>query len=126
MTGQRGTIVVAEDDPAIRELLSQLLREEFDAEVRLVGDGAAALEAVRQEGVLAIVLDIGLPKMDGMAVTAAMQADPRLRAIPIVAVTATVPWHREAMLAAGCQAFLAKPFQIEVLVEVLRRLIPVA
>ncbi len=123
MTRQRGIIVVAEDDPVIRDMLCQLLLEDLAVDVRPVADGDAALEAVGQEGVQAIVLDLGLPGMDGIAVTHAMQADERLRRIPIVAVTATVPWHREAMLAAGCRAFLAKPFEIATLVEVLRGLI---
>ena len=123
MPEQRGIIVVAEDDPVVRDLLCQLLKEDLAEEVLPVGDGEAALAAVRREGVVALVLDLGLPGMDGIAVTQAMQADDGLRHIPIVAVTATVPWHREVMLAAGCRAFLAKPYELAILVEVVRGLI---
>jgi len=60
------TVLVAEDDPAIRELLAHhLQREGFD--VLAVGDGNAALRAARERAD-AVVLDIGLPAIDGLEI----------------------------------------------------------
>src|SRR5438132_6409707 len=98
-----------------------MLRDEFEAEVLAVDDGDAALEVMRRRPDLsAVVIDLALPRVGGLTVVQHMQADPRLRAIPAVAVSATVPGSADPPLAAGFRAVVAKPFDIATLVEAVR------
>lgn len=123
MRTKSSRVVVAEDDEVMRTLLAELRREDLGLDVVAVADGDEALRAVRAPGVGALVVDLAMPRLDGLSVARAMQADPALRRIPIVAISATVPWNRDVALAAGCRAFIAKPFELATLVDLLRGVI---
>ena len=100
-------ILVAEDDPAIRELLSHhLQRENFD--VLAVSDGNAALRAARELADL-VVLDVGLPGVDGLDVARTLRREKR--EIPIVMLTArTDEIDRIIGLELGADDYICKPF----------------
>jgi DNA-binding response OmpR family regulator len=120
-------ITVIEDDENLSALLEVVLRREgFEPEV--LRDGRAAvrrLEAGPRSD--AVVVDQMLPYRDGLAVAAALRADPRWSAVPIVLLrsAAPSPWdaRREARLV---DASLSKPFDPGLLVASLRRLLRVA
>jgi CheY-like chemotaxis protein len=115
------TLLVVEDDRAVSALMVELLRVELGAAVLAVPDGDAALELMRRRPDLsAVVIDLALPRVDGLTVVRRMQDDPVLRLIPAVAVSATVSGVADAALAAGCRAFVAKPFDLVTLVEAVR------
>jgi DNA-binding response OmpR family regulator len=101
------TVLVAEDDPAIRELLSHHLRREgFD--VLAVGDGNAALRAAR-ELADALVLDIGLPAIDGLEVARTLRREHR--EIPILMLTARADEiDRVVGFELGADDYICKPF----------------
>jgi CheY-like chemotaxis protein len=118
--GTRPIVLVAEDDPIVRELLQEVLEVDLRADVRAAAGGVEMLRLLDglHERPSLIVLDMVMPDVDGFEIARLVRDDPRLRETPIVAVTAQQ--GHDAMLAAGCQAVVEKPFQLEQLVRTLR------
>lgn len=86
MTTPRQTILIVEDDVDVRRLYrTALLFHDFD--VREAGDGYAALADIEQHTPAAIVLDLGLPSVDGYTVLQGLAAAAHMRNIPVVVVT---------------------------------------
>jgi two-component system cell cycle response regulator DivK len=116
-------VLIVEDDP----LTSKLTRDVLQAngfETQEIGDGSAALSTAVDMRVGLIVMDIGLPGLDGVEATRVLKADPRTAEIPVVAVTAYVmPGDDERMRRAGCDAFLTKPLRLLELVKVVESLV---
>ena len=118
--GTRPVVLVAEDDPIVRELLQEVLEVDLRADVRAAAGGVEMLRLLAglDERPSLIVLDMVMPEVDGFEIARMVRDDPRLRDTPIVAVTAQQ--GHDAMLAAGCRAVVEKPFQLEQLVRTLR------
>src|SRR6266849_5446893 len=103
-------VLVVDDVPANRELLEGHL-DDLGYDVRQARDGVEALEAVAAEEPDLVLLDIDMPRLDGIAVCERLKAHPVRRLIPIVILTASN--ERETKLrgiAAGADDFLSKPF----------------
>jgi DNA-binding response OmpR family regulator len=102
-------ILVVDDDADIRQLLEDRLRAK-GYEVRMESDGLRAVDAVRDELFSGMILDIGIPSIDGMEVLKRIrQKDHR---IPIIMVTAS--GAKDSAIRAigmGAQAYLLKPFE---------------
>ena len=79
--------LVVEDDPDIVELLTHYLKGDGWS-VAAAGDGRTALDRLRREAFELLVLDIQMPGVDGLAVCAAVRAEPRTQALPVVMLTA--------------------------------------
>ena len=79
-------VLVIDDDPAQRDLLSRFLEREGFA-VRTAPDGKLGIELARALRPRAILLDVMMPQMDGWSVLSALKADPELAVIPVVMVT---------------------------------------
>jgi DNA-binding response OmpR family regulator len=114
---------VADDDPDILGLLERRLSRR-GYEVVAAADGAAAVEAVRRIRPDAVVLDRLMPAMSGEEVCAALKADERTAAIPVVLLSAHAS-EREIVegFGAGADDYLTKPFDLEELDERLKRLV---
>ncbi len=81
-------------------------------------DGLTGLEMVRDLEPPLILLDIGLPGMDGLEVVAILKSDNNLKHIPVIAVTASaMVGDRERFLEAGCDDYLSKPVQVKELLD---------
>jgi len=107
------TILVIDDDPAIRELVVRTLAK--DHLVYQAADGKIGLDVLRKLGSVDLVLcDIEMPKVDGLGLARAVKADPGLRSVPIVFLTAraSVGDHM-AGIEAGARAYLTKPFSVK-------------
>ena len=103
-------ILLAEDDPATIEVVKQEL-EILGYEVMVAENGAEAVGIVSSELPDLIVLDIRMPKMDGLQAASRIRKNPKTQAIPILAATAkAMPGDREKCLASGCDDYIAKPF----------------
>lgn len=103
------TILVVDDDVDARIIFGRMLRY-TGYRVIEVGTGAEAIATARNSLPDVVLLDIGLPDMDGLAVTRALRADPRTAGLRILIVSAYVSSEDRAQAAsAGCDAFLAKP-----------------
>jgi two-component system response regulator MprA len=114
-------VVIADDDRAIRESLERALVLE-GYRVTLAADGVAAIVAGRAPDVDAIVLDIGMPTIDGLGVTQLLRAEGVTT--PILMLTARVSVDaRVAGLDAGADDYLPKPFDLDELLARLRALL---
>lgn len=103
-------VVAADDDPDIL-LLVRISLERAGFEVECVADGDAALQALQRAPADLAVLDVSMPRMDGLEVTRRLRADPATAALPILLLTAAVqPAAVEAGAAAGADAHVGKPF----------------
>lgn len=102
--------MVADDDCDIRELMMlRLGREGFDA--LPARDGAEALDLVTRHVPDLVLLDVGMPSLDGYEVTRRLRAQAATRHVPILLVTARdEPEVRVAAAAAGATGYLRKPF----------------
>ncbi|HET7684956.1 MAG TPA: HD domain-containing phosphohydrolase [Candidatus Limnocylindria bacterium] len=109
--GTRPTILVVEDDPASRVLMTRVL-EGAGYSVMTAADGESALHIVSVERPDLVVLDIGLPGVDGLEVCARLRAEPRNATLPILMLTARVQLDDiVGGLGVGADDYLAKPFR---------------
>ena len=110
---RRPAVLVVDDVKANRELLDGLL-ERLGYEVREAADGQAALAALELAEPDLVLLDIEMPKIDGLEVCRRIKSDPRRRLVPVVLITArTDRATRLAGLEAGADDFLTKPFDAQ-------------
>ena len=101
--------VLVVDDSVMTRTLERTILEAAGYAVVVAGDGAQALEVLRDTQVDAIVSDIEMPRMNGFELTAAVRQDERLRHLPIVLVTSLdAPEHVERGAAAGADAYIVK------------------
>jgi len=115
-------ILLAEDNPANVRTFTEYLSAK-GMKVEVVGDGEAAVRAASENRPEVILMDIQMPKMDGLQATRLIRSDARLRAVPIIALTAlAMPGDRERCLEAGADAYLAKPVRLRDLVNIIYQL----
>jgi PAS domain S-box-containing protein len=104
-------ILLAEDNPVNQQVAAKLLRKRGH-EVDIVADGRAAVEAVKQTAYDVVLMDVGMPLLDGVDATRAIREMPDFDHLPIIALTAhALVEERQRCLNAGMSAFLSKPFQ---------------
>jgi two-component system, cell cycle response regulator DivK len=114
--------LIVEDVELNRDLLVQLLED--DHEVMTAADGAAGLEAAARLRPDLILMDLSLPVIDGWEASRRLKADPALRHIPVIALTAHAMQGDEAKArACGCDDYLAKPIDEVLLFEKLGRIL---
>jgi two-component system response regulator MprA len=114
-------VLVADDDRAIRESLARALELEGYAVVPAV-DGVEALSLVRRESFDALVVDVMMPGVDGLAVCRVLRGDGDQT--PILMLTARIETpDRVAGLDAGADDYLPKPFELDELLARLRALL---
>ena len=116
------TILVVEDDLANRELMVGLL-ESHGYQVCQAADGYTAIAMARTERPSLILMDLGLPGLDGVQTTQRLKADPVAGSIPIVVVTAHAHAGEPLARSAGCDAYLTKPINIPMLLDTVVRLL---
>jgi DNA-binding response OmpR family regulator len=115
-----GRVLVVEDDAEIADVLRRTLRQEGH-EVRCAGDGVAALEAAEDFVPDLVILDLGLPKLDGVEVCRRLRAESDA---PILILTArTQTEDRVEGLDSGADDYLVKPFERQELLARMRALL---
>jgi DNA-binding response OmpR family regulator len=106
-------VLIVEDDLAIQLLMSEALRSRGH-EPFAVSDGPSAAPAAREHQPDLVLLDIGLPGLDGFGVLEQLKDDDELRDIPVIMVTAWgEPELMPRALEAGAMDYLRKPFDLE-------------
>lgn len=125
LAGKR--VLVVDDNSFNREVVGDLLVA-IGIEVEFAVNGREALERVEGAAYDVVFLDVQMPEMDGLEVARAIRARPRLASLPLIALTAQAQESdREASLAAGMNAHLAKPIDEALLYQTLQRfLVPTA
>ena len=117
-------VLLVEDDPRLRQTIRWTLEDEGLA-VAEAADAQQALAALRGTPPTVVVLDYGLPDMDGGALVDALRARPERRTPPIVLITADGRAPEKAARV-GAATYLAKPFEVDELAAAVRRALGVA
>jgi len=133
MTKHEVTIVIAEDDEGHADLITRNLKRAGIANNMLtLKDGQETLDFFFRKGQgphretgkpYLLLLDIRMPKMDGIGVLRRMKEDPELRKVPVIMVTTTTD-PREVTLCheLGCSSYIPKPVNYEKFMEAIRQL----
>jgi len=116
-------LLVIEDNPQNLKLAQLLLRRAGHV-VLTAPDGEVGLSCARADHPDLILMDVQMPGIDGLSVTRTLKAEPTTADIKVVALTAlAMKGDAERILAAGCDAYLAKPFQYNELVAVVDKVL---
>lgn len=117
---ERKKILVVDDTEWNRDLLVQLLEDDY--EVLQAGDGGEAVTKAEQEKPHLILMDLGMPLMDGWEATSRIKANAELKHIPVIAVTshAMVGDERKAR-EVGCDDYAAKPIDEDELIKMIKK-----
>jgi two-component system cell cycle response regulator DivK len=116
-------ILVADDNNASRELIREVL-EMSGYDVVEAADGQDAVRAARENAIDLVLVDVQMPRLDGYGVLRELRADPRLRGVPVAALTAfAMQGDRERALEAGFDAYITKPVDIASLRQEIRKLL---
>jgi two-component system, cell cycle response regulator DivK len=114
-------VLIGEDEPDNPIILQTVVESLVGVRADVAGNGLAVLASVQRERPNVILLDLMMPGLDGFQVTRQLKANPETATIPIVAISAMArPDDRDAALAAGCDEFVRKPFELEDLETVIR------
>ena len=107
-----GTILFVEDTSEQRDLVAMFLGMN-GYHVEVANDGIEGLAQARKLKPDLILLDLGMPRMDGYQMIVELRADEALKNIPIVVISAwTAATHRDRATAAGADIFITKPFEL--------------
>lgn len=119
----RKKILVVEDGEFNRELIVQLLEDEY--ELVVAEDGAEGVRRAEQENPDLILMDLGLPVLDGWEATKRIKANGALKHVPVIAVTSHAMVGEETKaLEAGCDDYLPKPIDENELMRKIKKFIP--
>jgi CheY-like chemotaxis protein len=116
------TLLLADDSVTIQKVVGISFANE-DVRLITVDNGDAAIARARQERPDVILADVVMPGKSGYEVCEAVKADPSLRHIPVLLLTGTFEAFDEARDAAGAAGHVAKPFESQLLVEQVKRLL---
>ena len=120
------TILVVEDNEMNREMLSRRL-ERKGYKVLIAIDGESSIASARANAPDLILMDMSLPVVDGWEATRRMKADPGLKHIPVIALTAhAMANDRDKALEAGCDDYDTKPIDLPRLLAKIEDLLHVA
>ena len=107
--GQRSYVLLADDNADMREYARRLLNPQY--EVKVVADGKAALQAMHERRPDLLLSDVMMPRLDGFGLLTATRADPALRDLPVILLSARAGDEaRVEGLDAGADDYLVKPF----------------
>lgn len=106
-------VLYVEDNPTNQRLMQRIFASRPDLELLEASTGSAGIEQATQQHPALILLDLGLPGMDGFQVLQRLREDPRCADIPVLAVTANaLPQVVERALAAGFAEYVTKPINV--------------
>src|SRR6185436_11311269 len=118
------TILIAEDSADAREMIQFILQTK-GYQVITAENGIRAFEMAVRERPNALLLDLQLPKLDGLSVTRNLRLNPTFQNVPIIIISGHDPnrYRREA-IDAGCDEYFLKPIEFDRLELVLDRMVP--
>ena len=116
-------ILVADDEPHIRLLVSKLLGKDYT--VLQANDGAEAVDIARHQRPDLILMDLMMPRVDGYVACSAIKTDRATRGIPVVMLTGVGhQLNRRLSEKMGASGYITKPFDLKQLLEVIAPLLP--
>jgi two-component system, cell cycle response regulator DivK len=116
-------VLLVDDDEMSRDMLSRrLIRRGF--EVIFAVDGKQGVEAARREKPDIILMDMGLPVMDGWEATRCIKSDDAIRGVSVIGLSArTMSGDRDKAIEAGCDDYDIKPIEFDRLIGKIERLL---
>ncbi len=118
------SILVVDDEPTIRDFMRTILEDEGHRALE-AGDGVEALAALEASAVDLMILDVMMPKMDGLQVCNHVRQSNSISHLPIIMISANDHSSmRETCLECGANAFFAKPMPFDELLDSVRDLLP--
>jgi DNA-binding response OmpR family regulator len=118
-------VVIGEDDEPIARLLRDAINDEPNYQAVIVPDGALVLETVRQVHADLLILDIMMPGLSGIEVFDRVRADPDVRNMPVLFVTAASADYERHFRDRKIADVIAKPFDLNELLAKVRTLCPI-
>ena len=116
-------ILIVEDNPENMRLLEMVLRAKNYTLLKAT-DGEEALDIALREQPDLIIMDIQLPKINGLEVTRKLRETPTFSHTPIIAITAyAMKGDKERVIEAGCDAYLSKPINTRELPEIIAEML---
>jgi len=117
--------VLLVEDNAVNAYLARYVLEAAGFEVDWAANGQLGLEAAAKRRPDIILMDLRMPVLDGYETTRRLKADPALRDVPVLAISAqALPEERERALAVGCAAHIGKPIDVASLAAQVRAWLP--
>jgi CheY-like chemotaxis protein len=116
------TILFADDSDVLRDYMRSVLESE-GMSILATEDGLAAVKLARERRPDAIVLDLLMPRLDGLSALLQLKSDEATQAIPVMLISGAGEEAARLALAYGAVEFLAKPFRVNDLVAALHRLL---
>lgn len=110
-------ILIAEDDPDTALLIQEALDAHLDVVTEHISNGVFVVDGVAGAKPDLLILDVGLPGLNGIDVFDLVRGSDRWGDIPVLFVTAAPERTREAIAPGGLHEVMAKPFDIDALVE---------
>ena len=111
-------ILVVEDSPTMRQLISFAIKRIPDSRVIEATDGVDALKKLSSDKIDLILADINMPVMDGLKLVSLVRGNPAFKDIPIIMVTTEgAEEDRKRAIAIGANAYLPKPIQTQELLK---------
>lgn len=116
-------ILIVEDDDAIRTLV-QIYLVKAGYSVREAENGQIGVDMAQADAPDLVILDVNMPVMDGTRVMKTLRAAPATQSVPVIALSAvTVPEMRDDMHLLGCEAYVSKPIDFDILMTHVSRLL---
>jgi len=121
---RKHVVVIGEDDEPIARLLRDAINDEPSYQAVLVPDGALVLETVRQVHADLLILDVMMPGLSGIEVFDRVRADPDVRNMPVLFVTAATQDYERQFKDRKVADVISKPFDLNELLAKVRALCP--
>ena len=119
-------MVIGEDDEPIAILLRDAINDEPGYQAVVVSDGRWIEDTVRGDHTDLLILDIMMPGLSGFEIYDRLRADPRTRTMPFLFISAAMDHYAEDLLRRGITDVIAKPFDLNDLLDRVRALCPPA
>jgi len=117
-------ILIVEDSPTMRQLISFALQRIEGAEISEAADGAEAIAVLGRESFDLVLADINMPVMDGLKLVQHIRSTPACADLPVIIITTEgAEADRRRALDLGATAYLTKPIQTHQLVDLVRSLL---
>ena len=118
------TILTVDDSPSVRKMVEFTLKSKGFA-MQSAGDGMEALERLKEEIFDAIILDINMPRMNGLEFLEKIKQDDKLAAIPVIMLTTEGQEEdKNKSISLGATAYIVKPFKPTQLLNLVGEVLP--
>ena len=119
-------VLIAEDDPDSADVLRQAFVDRLDVECDAVANGALVMDSVTARRPDLLILDVGLPGLNGLDVFDLLRSDPLRQGVPVLFLTALPEQAERASAATGVHEVIAKPYDLDELITRAERLMGAA